>query len=853
MATGPCRSVRRPFLATIGRQLRAEPGGVSAHAGMVLGMAELRSSDRGALSYLSARFALRAPRVAVVFDGGDEVEWTYRVVRAMRHICQTWGGAGFILVPHRDGEVSPLIARLVREYDPDFVTAARLTLGEAEMLRPGYLAGLLAAGGADAAGVSVTDLLASSADFAPADPVAWRAVDQLRGWCSSYRRRIQTSWLHEDFAVPPRDESHGVAQFAAPEGAVVGVPISWRGPVAAATAAQLGVIADSAAALRDPSSQEATWCVRRILDPYDAAAVPPALLSERSDSGAAIQARYSTALAASQVGLTPVRRFIPDARLHYVIGETADDFAAAMILDRMRGGVSWIHPDWLAVGEYSFADDIGHSAFLSLNRVGPGSGAMSVCSASLSRAELTPFVDRLVDVVDVPYPGPRSPENSWSIAAGIMPVQDSSFGHLSVAGQYDRFIPVPAYESDSGTVEFASALPIPDLPPGHVLADARLPFEVDVELEDRSVPRGRGIDSAVLFADEIDQPMTVVRTTRNGLSYRAMRQDFVVAGATSFGRFAQPRLSVPGLWDWAAATLATQDLSLRRSGAGQLTLLAATAWGGRRDLVTDMGTEVHALLSEAFTPPKGSRRSYLDGEGVRVDGGRGVVTFAGLRRYWGEADGAVAAQRSVLDRLAGQGVLRRGVVLKCSHCSTIDFTSVDDLGQNNVCRRCNGLLPLDQSHWNKPLEEPRWFYDAHPAALDLVRTHGDAPLLLAEYLRRPARHYVDLDEFDILKGSVGLAEVDLLAMVDGSLVVAEVKTTNDLGTGRTRANAIRRRADAAAWLGADEVVYATTREWSPATIEAIRNQLAEHHWPDGLRPPVRFVENLGHPAVTSHP
>ena len=42
---------------------------------------------------------LRPARVAVVFDGGDD--WHYWVRLAIYAASQVWGGAGFILIPHR--------------------------------------------------------------------------------------------------------------------------------------------------------------------------------------------------------------------------------------------------------------------------------------------------------------------------------------------------------------------------------------------------------------------------------------------------------------------------------------------------------------------------------------------------------------------------------------------------------------------------------------------------------------------------------------------------------------------------------------------------------------------------------
>lgn len=52
---------------------------------------------------------LRPARVAVVFDGRDD--WHYWARLALYAASQVWGGAGFILVPHRDSEIAPSLCR----------------------------------------------------------------------------------------------------------------------------------------------------------------------------------------------------------------------------------------------------------------------------------------------------------------------------------------------------------------------------------------------------------------------------------------------------------------------------------------------------------------------------------------------------------------------------------------------------------------------------------------------------------------------------------------------------------------------------------------------------------------------
>ena len=75
------------------------------------------SVDAAAQSdYVDAQMTLRPARVAVVFDGGDD--WQYWVRLAIYAASQVWGGAGFILIPHRGGEVAPCLLQAASVYDP---------------------------------------------------------------------------------------------------------------------------------------------------------------------------------------------------------------------------------------------------------------------------------------------------------------------------------------------------------------------------------------------------------------------------------------------------------------------------------------------------------------------------------------------------------------------------------------------------------------------------------------------------------------------------------------------------------------------------------------------------------------
>jgi hypothetical protein len=139
--------------------------------------------------YVNARMMLRPARVAVVFDGGEG--WHYWARLAIYAVSQVWGGAGFILIPHRDGEVASSLLRAASAYDPDHVVLLRVTVGHFELARPGVLpllvdgrpvTGAARQGLIDQAGASVLD-----------DPPGEKARQVVAAVCSPYRHRTTMS------------------------------------------------------------------------------------------------------------------------------------------------------------------------------------------------------------------------------------------------------------------------------------------------------------------------------------------------------------------------------------------------------------------------------------------------------------------------------------------------------------------------------------------------------------------------------------------------------------------------------------------------------------------------------------
>jgi Holliday junction resolvase-like predicted endonuclease len=192
-------------------------------------------------------------------------------------------------------------------------------------------------------------------------------------------------------------------------------------------------------------------------------------------------------------------------------------------------------------------------------------------------------------------------------------------------------------------------------------------------------------------------------------------------------------------------------------------------------------------------------------------------------------------------------------VLRCSACRNLGFTEVGALGNTNSCTRCGNSTPLTLEAWRQPIADPEWYYELHPIVRDLVRENGHAPLWLAHHIRQGARTYSDIPETNLFVGMSHrpTAEADLVAHVDGRLLIAEVKTTDELdASGAKRKAAAHKRVMWARLVNADEIVLATTSStWQQSSVEAMRAAMREAAkadvWLPGGTPRLWLVHNLG--------
>lgn len=343
------------------------------------------------------------------------------------------------------------------------------------------------------------------------------------------------------------------------------------------------------------------------------------------------------------------------------------------------------------------------------------------------------------------------------------------------------------------------------------------------------MPRGRGLPGRVLLSDQEGDQFTPVRSGRDGVTHPASRHGLITGGTPQHYQVARLRIKELSLFDWAVVMGERPGLGIRHSDAGTRTQLATSLWPSRAAAVKALTGPLLPVFKEFVKPGKRTSEVYPLHDGCVLAGGN-VLTHPGIVRAYGSPGDADLLVRAAIDQLAEQRVVRRGLVLRCAECGDLDFHPIDGLGQQNTCSRCGHPTPLSHPAWNQP-DEPRWVYGLHPAVARIVTQDGGiVPLHLAARLQARKGFAADMAEIEALRDGRPVAECDLVALIDGRLVIAEVKKTGRLRP-KERSELATKLTLLATRLRADEILLATADPAWDATPDAVRQEMARGDWP----------------------
>ncbi|WP_327207225.1 hypothetical protein OG336_00100 [[Kitasatospora] papulosa] len=503
----------------------------------------------------------------------------------------------------------------------------------------------------------------------------------------------------------------------------------------------------------------------------------------------------------------PVRRGYRQAQATAVLGDSPEDFALAQVLRQFHEHVSW-----LPEGDMSLA------SFWLFNRH-QRTETLKVTSASLTPDEVQTRIDGSWDERGYRMIEPEEEERPYTV---VEPSDLEFRGRSMVVLQtaWDQPRSLPASVMSDGSLETALAL-AGEVP--HGLDAAKHRWQVTLICADHPLPPLPQLTTSALLTADQNPWHTFVRASDGDITYWSHRFDFVASGASLAGTLAAPKLVWPGIRKILHHATEASGTQLRPSAAGKRAAITERLLGSREALEYLAASPGWSILRR-FMPD--TSRTDLPVHSWWKLKSAVVLSWEAITAH--EQDGwDAAARRAQADEWTTQGVLRRGLVLGCNHCPIFEFYPLAETSQQYRCRRCGGGNSLVQDRW-KPFGEPRWFYDLHPAVLELVANDGDVPLLATQYLRNQpwARPALVGEEFELLRDGNPFVEIDFALATSDELWLGEAKKTDSLAESpRARKREAAKLIDGCVAAGAGGLILATAQSaWADVTIDALREE-----------------------------
>jgi hypothetical protein len=110
----------------------------------------------------------------------------------------------------------------------------------------------------------------------------------------------------------------------------------------------------------------------------------------------------------------------------------------------------------------------------------------------------------------------------------------------------------------------------------------------------------------------------------------------------------------------------------------------------------------------------------------------------------------------------------------------MEWYEMNELGQSFECRRCHTSTLLTADSWKQIGDEPAFYYDLAEVAYQALRGNVRVPVAALVKIRNGSKSFLDLPEVEITDGAGSTIEVDLLAIVDGRIILGEAKTSDRL-------------------------------------------------------------------------
>jgi hypothetical protein len=504
----------------------------------------------------------------------------------------------------------------------------------------------------------------------------------------------------------------------------------------------------------------------------------------------------------SEVGCTGWQRWSPklvDLPVVVVVGDTADDFAYALALDRMNSPAVWLPRSALRSRRFTrTALPLLIRGLSTLRRRGGGHRTITLISLSEKRPQLLRLRQRLrsaspFDTVNVTVADAIEMPNEWP----------SLLADPLIIGE-------PLDEPFEGDTALRGLEPRRPTGAQSVRSPSHLHWWVDAEMPDHRMPTRAVLNRCVVARSAGWEAQA--RVSRFGVSYASHTVGLVVAGSPEDHQLERPVLRQPSPDEIFRRLLEPSGYTLYESVAGGFHRQCAELWGGHSRLEEDLTDSLKRRLLS----------TWMDDSdvGIRLRDRRYLTTRDIARR----CKTSVSTIQRHIDAWLEIGVIRKGSCLRCDNCRFTGWYDADDAGQEFRCERCRTVQAAVSSRLRpRRAEDGPWRYSMNEVVVQALTKNIDLPVRVLRELRPERGSMLWVPERTVVQEGQEVQEVDIWAIVDGRIVLGEATVSNTLEKTKAKeAERLRRLARLLNDLAADRVVFATSaRRWSARTLESM--------------------------------
>ena len=804
---------------------------------------------------------VRPPRVAVTYlEGGS---WIGAARAALSALSSVWGGSGHILIPLASKRIieEEDMLRLLKNYDPDVFMNHTPTVGEVseidpsaiEKVRSGLnlsndefaklwpnireqiagngerhqsLAGQLDEWCSPFSGISTDANTFDATHFGsirtrgsgPSSSITYLAGDQLHPDVYA----LDLSEVDPDLALIIESRIGSPAYASDKTFNIIRLPVESE---------QLPMLVDMAIT---GQIHPGGW------DP-EQAYVKSRCTAQREPHVALNEKTFfeQTPFGKTQVGLVKAQSTQQPTTV-CVIGETANDHALALLCDRLFTCAAW-----LPTGRVTSSDKIGRGMRDSIRRLQLRNPLAIDPILVVSTSEPVERLDEIVRLI-------LDERSHDSLPDGGDFIQTRGIEHLAGLKTWNTLADKKSFSIRArlpcGNSDGAISLLTPPPAPEPVAAEhirANLHWCIDFAVAKHQLPARTALKSSTLAPHKEDSfPEAAVRASRYGVTYLSQNMGYVPAGASPDHQVAKPLLHLPNAEQIFHELARKKNVIIRRSPAGLFALKSVDLWGTRENLAADLAGPTRSIL-DSFTAAPRNTGDYELGYSIR---GIGYLDLEYASRSLSPKGLAVNIKRarSIIDKLVRISVLKRGLILNCERCLSLDFYTISTISDNGfACSMCGHISQLSSSRWDSNKAEPEWFYTLDPVVRKLLMDNGDVPLLAVSRLSSTVNSMLWSPEIDLIFEDGSNIEIDIAIIADGSVTVGEAKSTDKLKkAGRGTGTASERLVRAAQVFNADRIILATSKKkWSTGVFDSVKH-VVDNNW-KGPKPEVITLTDLG--------